>query len=209
VAGKAVKAGFKAVRASKGGRKLAAFSKNLSKTPQVKRARKAVKAVLDLSRWARVSVTGKIDDFLRVSGIPSGAIAKGEKVAVSKAEMNFYKKLKLESTMINGRPALKRVIDPMLKTTDEMGRTMTNLERMQKGLSPYVINAAGKAEKVTLHHVRQQVDGVLAEVLKTEEKSVYNILHDALEQGQKSQIDRKVFGKEQKKYWMERAKEYM
>jgi len=164
------------------------------------------------SRFSGIKVTGKIDDMLRASDHVDDAVGKIVPVRVSKPEYDLYAKIKLKSKIVNGRPALVRGdIDPNFVPNVVIGgkkNTMTNLELMRSGKAPFIKTATG-TEQVTLHHVRQQSDGVLAEILnQSEEKAsgLYNVLHDS---NLPSQVDRKTFDAERMQYWANRAKDFV
>jgi len=162
-------------------------------------------------RFSKIKITGKVDDVLRVSDIADDAVSKVVPIRVSKTEFDFYTKIKLQSKVVNGRPALTRTdIDPSFVPNVVIGgkkNTMTNLELMRNGKAPFIKTATG-TEQVTLHHVRQQSDGVLAEILpQSEEKAsgLYNVLHDS---NLPSQINRSSFYSERKTYWATRANDF-
>lgn len=82
---------------------------------------------------------------------------------------------------------------------DDKGRT--NLERMEKGLSP--LDKDGQPYE--LHHIGQKMDAPLAELTKKEHISDgnYNVLHESKE----SEISRSEFNKERADHWKARAGE--
>lgn len=69
-------------------------------------------------------------------------------------------------------------------TKDALGRT--NCQRMALGLAPIGIDGY----PVTLHHLHQQNDGVLVEILDTEHRSKIKDLHSYKS---RSEIDRTSF----------------
>ena len=89
-------------------------------------------------------------------------------------EYKVFKDAGLKPTMINGRSALIRDIDP--KQVDEMGRT--NLERMQQGLAPR--DPSGMSYE--LHHVGQKADGTLS--ILTGKEHDNPVLHGFLERSE-------------------------
>ena len=75
-----------------------------------------------------------------------------------------------------------------------------NLERMKRGQPPIGIDR----EPIQLHHLKQQNDGVLVEVLaKNEHKKEYKLLHRYKKE---SEIDRSKFNAFRNSYWKERAR---
>ena len=106
-------------------------------------------------------------------------------------EYQVFKDAGLKNVMINGKAALVRG-DINLSQLDANG--FTNLQRMQSGLD---ING----NPFELHHIGQNADGALA-ILTVEE-------HDnAVLHGFKaiSEIDRKAFAKQRKRFWKTMAK---
>jgi hypothetical protein len=91
----------------------------------------------------------------------------------------------------------RQVFDPLAK--DALGRT--NIERMRLGLAP--IGKDGKP--VELHHLEQDANGIIVEVLSSEHKKYYKELHY---HKTVSEIDRNRFNQWKKSYWKERAKEF-
>ena len=74
-----------------------------------------------------------------------------------------------------------------------------NIERMKRGKPPIGIDK----EPIQLHHLKQQNDGILVEVLaKNEHKKEYKTLHRYKKE---SEIDRSKFNAFRKRYWKERA----
>ena len=75
-----------------------------------------------------------------------------------------------------------------------------NLSRMEKGRPPIGTDK----EPVQLHHLKQQNNGVLIEVLsKNEHKKEYKVLHRYKTE---SEIDRSKFNAFRNSYWKERAR---
>ncbi len=99
---------------------------------------------------------------------------------------------------VNGRIVAQRnVFDPYQR--DALGRT--NIERMKQGLAP--IGYDGKP--VELHHLKQEEDSIIVEMLSSEHKKFYKELH---RYKQNSEINRMEFNKWRVNYWKERAKEF-
>ena len=73
---------------------------------------------------------------------------------------------------------------------------------MKLGLAP--IGKDGKP--IELHHLEQDANGIIVEVLNSEHKKYYKELHY---HKINSEIDRTSFNQWKKKYWKERAKEFM
>lgn len=74
-----------------------------------------------------------------------------------------------------------------------------NIERMQRGQPPIGIDK----EPIQLHHLKQQSDAILVEVLaKNEHKKEFKILHRYKKE---SEIDRNKFNAFRNSYWKERA----
>jgi len=111
-----------------------------------------------------------------------------KKIIKSGKEVNFL-----------GKTVVKRdfIFDP--KAKDGLGRT--NIERMKQGLAP--IGKDGKP--IELHHLKQQDNGKIVELLNTEHKKYSKTLHRYTN---KSEIDRNEFNKWKKQYWKERAKDF-
>jgi hypothetical protein len=117
----------------------------------------------------------------------------------SKEEADIYSGAKLECETTNEKDTLIRT-DIDLECEDDFGNT--NLERMEKGLSP--LDKDGRSFE--LHHIGQTADAPLAELTKTEHMSNGNnsILHDTQKE---SEIDRKEFDKERAEHWKARAED--
>lgn len=117
----------------------------------------------------------------------------------SEEEANIYDGAELEATEVNGRECLVRT-DIDYNQVDDKGRT--NLERMEKGLSP--LDETGQPYE--LHHVGQKMDSPLAELTKKEHGSGgnYTTLHEAKVE---SEISRVEFNKERAEHWKARAEE--
>lgn len=118
----------------------------------------------------------------------------------SEAEANIYTDANIEPSVVNGKDVLART-DVDLEKKDDFGRT--NLERMEKGLSP--LDSDGKPYE--LHHIGQKSDSPLAELSRDEHrgKGNDNILHDKLKE---SEINREDFAKERQEHWKARAEQY-
>ena len=75
-----------------------------------------------------------------------------------------------------------------------------NLERMKRGQPPIGIDK----EPIQLHHLKQQDNGILVEVLaKNEHKKEYKVLHRYKKE---SEINRTKFNAFRNSYWKERAR---
>ena len=100
---------------------------------------------------------------------------------------------------VYGKVVAKRndIFDPYYR--DALGRT--NIERMKQGLAP--IGVDGKS--VELHHLKQEDDGIIVEVLSSEHKSYYKELHRYKSQ---SEIDREDFNRWKMRYWRKRAEDF-
>lgn len=116
----------------------------------------------------------------------------------SEEEADIYAEANLEPQEVNGRECLIRT-DIDYDQVDDKGRT--NLERMEKGLSP--LDKDGQPYE--LHHIGQKMDAPLAELTKKEHISDgnYNVLHESKE----SEISRSEFNKERADHWKARAGE--
>jgi len=99
---------------------------------------------------------------------------------------------------VNGKIVAQRsIFDPCAK--DSLGRT--NLQRMLKGLAP--IGYDGKP--VELHHLKQENNGIIVEMLSTEHKQYYRDLHRYKKDSEINRID---FIKWKIQYWKLRAKDF-
>lgn len=81
-------------------------------------------------------------------------------------------------------------------TKDALGRS--NCQRMYEGLSPIGIDG----EPISLHHLHQDNNGVLIEMLDTEHRYHSRELHSYKSE---SEIDRKEFSNWKRNYWQERG----
>jgi len=81
---------------------------------------------------------------------------------------------------------------------DAKGRS--NCERIIKGNAP--IGHDGMP--IQLHHMKQQNDGVIVELMATEHRQDFAVLHRYINT---SEIDRKAWNTWRSSYWQERAKD--
>ena len=99
---------------------------------------------------------------------------------------------------VNGKiVAQRKIFDPCKR--DALGRT--NVQRMLQGLAP--IGYDGKP--VELHHLKQENDGIIVEMLSSEHRGNYKELH---RYKRVSEINRDKFMKWKIQYWKTRAKEF-
>jgi hypothetical protein len=101
----------------------------------------------------------------------------------------------------SGQEFVKR--DDLFDSTfiDAAGRS--NVDRMKQGLAP--LDKDGNP--INLHHMKQQNNGIVAEVSHREHKEFSVILHRYAGKHE-SQIDRAAFDKLRSSYWKYRAKEF-
>ena len=116
---------------------------------------------------------------------------------ITKLEKKFIKSGK--KVKFSGKVVVKRNFIFDSKAKDALGRT--NIDRMKQGLAP--IGKDGKP--IELHHLKQQNNGKIVELLNTEHKKHSKILHRYTD---KSEINRNEFNKWKKQYWKERAKDF-
>ncbi|MFV8211284.1 HNH/ENDO VII family nuclease [Streptococcus pluranimalium] len=126
----------------------------------------------------------------------------------SMEEYELYKKYKLVAIEIDEKTALVQKID--LKTKSKLGgRTVTNLERMQKGYAP----VDSKGYVYELHHVGQEKKSPLAILTKGQHRSRenYNILHVFGKKGvhnKKEGISSSDWSKQKKQFWKDYANKF-
>lgn len=110
-------------------------------------------------------------------------------------QFNVCKNAGLKPEMINGKTALLRKID--LTQVDEHG--LTNLERINKGLSP--LDPDGIAYE--LHHVGQNVDSTLAILTEQEHRlgDMYSIWHKIAEAGTGVHANDPAWDAKRKAFW--------
>ncbi len=110
-------------------------------------------------------------------------------------QFNVCKQAGLKPEMINGKTALLRKID--LAQVDEHG--LTNLERINKGLSP--LDPDGIAYE--LHHVGQNVDSTLAILTEQEHRlgDMYSIWHKIAEAGTGVHANDPTWDAKRKAFW--------
>lgn len=126
----------------------------------------------------------------------------------SMEEYELYKKYKLVAIEIDGKTALVQKID--LNTKSKLGgRTVTNLERMQKGYAP----VDSKGYVYELHHVGQEKKSPLAILTKEQHRSSenYNILHVFGKKGvhnKKEGISSSDWSKQKKQFWKDYANKF-
>lgn len=110
-------------------------------------------------------------------------------------QFNVCKQAGLKPEMINGKTALLRKID--LTQVDEHG--LTNLERINKGLSPLDPNGIA----YELHHVGQNVDSTLAILTEQEHRlgDMYSIWHKIAEAGTGVHANDPTWDAKRKAFW--------
>ena len=127
----------------------------------------------------------------------------GEEKVIKEARRRMTK---LEKSFINSGKKVKYKGQEFVKRdvfdkeyVDAAGQS--NRDRMTQGLAPI-----GRDEKpVNLHHMKQQKDRTIVELLDTEHKEHSKILHRYIKE---SEIDRDEFAKLRAAYWKERAKDF-
>lgn len=118
-------------------------------------------------------------------------------------ELKVYENANLEESIVNDRLVLKtNEINPNL--IDSFGRT--NIERMEKGLSPIDENG----NSYNLHHIGQKMNSPLAELTQDEHNIYDKILHDkTIKTEIHNDTNELNWSKERKEHWQTRAKEIM
>lgn len=116
-------------------------------------------------------------------------------------EYGVYKKANLKNTKVNGRDALVQNIDWNYKSKLPDGTIVTNLDRIDKNLSP-IEAATGKPYE--LHHIGQKPDSPLAVLTQAQHHGNDAILHVS---NKASEIDRAAFAKIKKEFWKDLAKQ--
>ena len=127
----------------------------------------------------------------------------GEEKVIKEARRRMTK---LEKSFINSGKKVKYKGQEFVKRdvfdkeyVDAAGQS--NRDRMTQGLAPI-----GRDEKpINLHHMKQQKDRTIVELLDTEHKEHSKILHRYIKE---SEIDRDEFAKLRAAYWKERAKDF-
>lgn len=112
----------------------------------------------------------------------------------SMEQYNICKEAGLRPMLVNGKTALVRTIDPNF--VDELGQT--NLQRMRLG---YAALDPSTGKPMELHHIGQKMDSTLAILTREEHRLGDNstIWHEF---GGESQINRGVFDKQKKDFWI-------
>ena len=163
-------------------------------------------------KWGAVSgavIGGGNEAFLLKSATKSGLTMN--EVALIQKESNLpmdiisqfhsmkeylvYKEAGLKPVIVNGRVALVQDIDLDYVSELSDGTKVTNLERMQRGLSP-IEPATGEAYE--LHHIGQKADGTLAVLTQCQHRKNASILNQP---SKASEIDRSKFGNIRKDFW--------
>ena len=157
-------------------------------------------------KWGAISgvISGGASEAIVLKGATMKGLTMNEAAVIQKAskypvevikqfhnieEYEVFKTANLKPYMINGKTALVRA-DIDLKQLDELERT--NLRRMELGLAPLDANGAS----YELHHIGQEADATLAILTQAEHDNA--VLH-----GYKiiSEIDRKAFAAQRRKFW--------
>ena len=154
--------------------------------------------VKNVSLSAEKAVIRSSENLVRnVKILPSSSKKIFKVRRITKLEKKFIKSGK--EVKFLGKVAVKRNFIFDSKAKDALGRT--NIDRMKQGLAP--IGKDGKP--IELHHLKQQNNGKIVELLNTEHKNHSKILHRYTD---KSEINRNEFNKWKKQYWKERAKDF-
>ena len=111
----------------------------------------------------------------------------------------YFKQATLVSETIGGKKALIRSIDLTYKS-ELAGKTVTNLERMQRGYAA-IDPSTGLAYE--LHHIGQSVDSPLAILTRAEHMGGGNnkILHDLGKQGVQAQLSNGQWAAQRSEFW--------
>lgn len=123
----------------------------------------------------------------------------------SKRQLEIYKKADLHEEMVNTRECLVKNID--INYIDPK-TDMTNLQRMQRGLSPI---DAKTGEKIELHHMGQSFHSPFAELTENSEHGDGNhsILHTKHEDSWRNDPEKvKEYQIQKKAHWIERAETF-
>jgi len=153
---------------------------------------------------------GKVDNKLyeEVATFGEDGLDYLEKHGVEKVKQEAIRRMtKLEKNFIGsgkkfkykGQEFVKRNIYD--KAYVDATTQQSNLDRMTKGLAP--IGRDGKP--INLHHMKQQKNKTIVELLDTEHKEYSKILHRYIKE---SEINRDEFAKLRAAYWKERAKDF-
>ncbi len=122
-------------------------------------------------------------------------------------EYQVYKDAGLKPAYVNGKLSLIRDIDLDYESVGADGKTMTNLQRMAKGLAP-IDPSTGKSYE--LHHINQMQDGTLAILSPSEHDN--SVLHRAVECGVHNTscggISDSLWSSQRKEFWKAIAKGY-
>ncbi len=162
-------------------------------------------------KWGAISgaVAGGASEAIALKGATLNGLTMNEAAVIQKEtgypldvikqfhstkEYEVFKNAGLKAEMVNGKAALVRN-DIDLSKIDEFGRT--NLQRMQKGLSP--LDASGKSYE--LHHIGQETDATLAILTQAEHDNAALHGFKAI-----SEIDRPEFAVIRKNFWKTMAK---
>lgn len=131
-----------------------------------------------------------------VDGIPSfiGIAKKGGGSVLNKIEKKILSKC--TKTYTAGRTVFKNDNIFNKESKDALGRT--NCQRMQSGMAPI----GHDGEPINLHHLQQENDGDIVEMLASEHRYYSKELHS---HKKISEIDRQEFNEWKRRYWYERS----
>lgn len=120
----------------------------------------------------------------------------------NKGQLEIYKKAELHEEKVNERECLVKEID--INYVDPK-TNMTNLQRMERGLSPVDANTG---EKIELHHMGQNFNSPFAELRENSEHGDGNhgILHTRHEDSWRNTPEKvREYQIQKKTHWIERA----
>lgn len=164
-------------------------------------------------KWGAIvgAVSGGASSTISLKGATTNGLTMNQAVMIQKdsklpleliksfhsvEEYNVYKNSSLQLMKINGKNSLVQKIDWDYVGDLEDGRT--NAQRVLDGLAP--LDKSGKSYEI--HHVGQKQDSPFAILTSEQHKSNYKIIHKNIGQTS-SEIDRKVFSKEKRDFWIE------
>lgn len=119
----------------------------------------------------------------------------------TKYELRKYERIGLVETTIAGEQALIRNDIDFSYLSDYKGESLTNYQRMERGLAP-IDSQTGKP--IELHHIGQYQDSPLAELTHEEHNDKNKLLHYELPSEVHSNED--AWHQRRKQHWMDRAR---
>nr|WP_232257101.1 HNH/ENDO VII family nuclease [Helicobacter pylori] len=152
------------------------------------------------SLQAQYRLTNDSRDLYSVKDISNQDLSASD-LGVDLSVYNEIERQFLEESVfdvVDGKIVSKR--NKIFDKNEKDGNNKSNLERMQEGNAPLCKDGMS----MELHHLKQEDDGIIIELTRTEHKKYYKDLHLSKKE---SEINRSAFNAFRRNYYKKRAKE--